>query len=120
MLRAGLLKVGASMLGQLLAADAGYRPELGEPWEVAKVYWCCIPKSVLQEGIDAMAAAGDDSFFEGAANADDLPFGVDDHLVTAAGEHARHDLLIDGVVFCKQDAQRPARHARQNRRGFRL
>ena len=47
------------------AADPAYRPELGEPWSVAKVYWCCIPRSVLQEGIEAMAAAGDDVLLRG-------------------------------------------------------
>src|SRR3954468_2207738 len=27
------------------AAAPGYRPELGEPWEVAKVYWAALPRS---------------------------------------------------------------------------
>ncbi len=66
------------------AADPGYRPDLGEAWTVAKVYWCCIPRSVLQQGIDAMAAAGDDSFFEGVSSAEDLPFAVPDDVVSAA------------------------------------
>jgi N-acetyl-1-D-myo-inositol-2-amino-2-deoxy-alpha-D-glucopyranoside deacetylase len=66
------------------AADPAYRPELGDPWSVAKVYWSCIPRSVLQEGIQAMAAAGDESFFEGVTSADDLPFGVPDEVITAA------------------------------------
>jgi N-acetyl-1-D-myo-inositol-2-amino-2-deoxy-alpha-D-glucopyranoside deacetylase len=71
------------------AADPAYRPELGQPWSVAKVYWCCIPRSVLQEGIEAMAAVGE-SFFEGVTTADDLPFGVPDEDVTAA---------VDGRAF---------------------
>jgi N-acetyl-1-D-myo-inositol-2-amino-2-deoxy-alpha-D-glucopyranoside deacetylase len=65
------------------AADPGYRPDLGDPWESAKVYWSCVPRSVLQEGIDALAARGD-SFFEGVTDAADLPFGVDDDQVAAA------------------------------------
>jgi N-acetyl-1-D-myo-inositol-2-amino-2-deoxy-alpha-D-glucopyranoside deacetylase len=72
------------------AADPGYRPDLGEPWEVAKVYWCCVPRTVLQRGIDAMAAAGDDSFFEGVTSAADIPFGVPDEDVAAA---------VDGRAF---------------------
>ena len=72
------------------AADPGYRPDLGEAWSVAKVYWCCVPRSVLQQGIDALAAAGEDSFFEGVTSADDLPFGVPDEDVTAA---------VDGRAF---------------------
>jgi N-acetyl-1-D-myo-inositol-2-amino-2-deoxy-alpha-D-glucopyranoside deacetylase len=75
------------------AADPSYRPDLGGPWSVAKVYWCCIPRSVLQQGIDAMAAAGDDSFFEGVSSADELPFGVPDEDVTAA---------VDGRAFAAQ------------------
>ena len=75
------------------AADPAYRPDLGEAWSVAKVYWCCYPRSVLQQGIDAMAAAGDDSFFEGVTNADDIPFGVPDEQVAAA---------VDGRAFVAQ------------------
>jgi N-acetyl-1-D-myo-inositol-2-amino-2-deoxy-alpha-D-glucopyranoside deacetylase len=66
------------------AADPGYRPDLGEAWDVPKVYWNAFPRSVLQQGIDAMAAAGDESFFEGVSSVDDLPFGVPDEDVTAA------------------------------------
>lgn len=65
------------------AADPGYRPDLGEAWTVAKVYWNCLPRSVVQQGIDALKAAGEASFF-GVDSADDLPFTVDDDVVTAA------------------------------------
>src|SRR4029453_15350592 len=58
------------------AADPEYRPDLGAAWEVDKVYWCCVPTSVLQRGIDALAAAGEESFFEGVSDAADLPFAV--------------------------------------------
>jgi N-acetyl-1-D-myo-inositol-2-amino-2-deoxy-alpha-D-glucopyranoside deacetylase len=75
------------------AADPGYRPDLGEAWSVAKVYWCCIPRSVLQQGIDSLAAAGDASFFEGVTSADDIPFAVDDDEVAAA---------VDGRPFVAQ------------------
>jgi N-acetyl-1-D-myo-inositol-2-amino-2-deoxy-alpha-D-glucopyranoside deacetylase len=75
------------------AADAGYRPDLGEPWSVAKVYWNAFPRSVLQQGIDALKAMGEESFFEGVANADDLPFAVPDEDVAAA---------VDGRAFVAQ------------------
>jgi N-acetyl-1-D-myo-inositol-2-amino-2-deoxy-alpha-D-glucopyranoside deacetylase len=75
------------------AADPAYRPDLGEAWTVSKVYWCCMPRSVLQQGIEAMAAAGDDTFFEGVTSADDLPFGVPDEVVTAA---------VDASAFAAQ------------------
>jgi N-acetyl-1-D-myo-inositol-2-amino-2-deoxy-alpha-D-glucopyranoside deacetylase len=66
------------------AADPAYRPDLGEAWTVGKVYWNCLPRSVLQEGIDALKAAGEESFFGGVDSADDLPFAVEDDVVTAA------------------------------------
>jgi N-acetyl-1-D-myo-inositol-2-amino-2-deoxy-alpha-D-glucopyranoside deacetylase len=66
------------------AADPAYRPDLGEAWTVGKVYWNCLPRSVLQDGIDALKAAGEESFFGGVDSADDLPFAVEDDVVTAA------------------------------------
>jgi N-acetyl-1-D-myo-inositol-2-amino-2-deoxy-alpha-D-glucopyranoside deacetylase len=94
------------------AADPGYRPDLGEAWSVAKVYWCCVPRSVLKQGLDALAAAGDASFFEGVSSADDIPFAVDDDEVAAAvdgrGFVAQKDaamrahptqILVDGPFF---------------------
>ncbi|TFV78436.1 N-acetyl-1-D-myo-inositol-2-amino-2-deoxy-alpha-D-glucopyranoside deacetylase [Blastococcus sp. CT_GayMR19] len=93
------------------AADAAYRPELGKPWEVAKVYWCCVPRTVLQHGIDALAEVGE-SFFEGVTDAADLPFAVDDEDVTAAVDGKAHvaqkhaamrahptQILVDGPFF---------------------
>src|SRR3954449_8765203 len=72
------------------AADADYRPDLGQPWDVAKVYWCCVPRSVLQRGIDALAATGVESPFEGVSSADDVPFAVRDEDVTAAVDGGAH------------------------------
>jgi N-acetyl-1-D-myo-inositol-2-amino-2-deoxy-alpha-D-glucopyranoside deacetylase len=94
------------------AADPGYCPDLGEAWSVAKVYWNCLPRSVLQQGIDALKAAGDESFFGGVESADELPFAVADELVTAAvdgrGFADRKDaamrshptqIMVDGPFF---------------------
>ena len=66
------------------AADPAWRPELGEAWDVAKVYWCCTPRSVLREGAEAMASLGEASPFEQLGEIDDIPFAVPDELVTAA------------------------------------
>ncbi len=74
------------------AADPAYRPDLGQPWDTAKVYWCCVPRSVLQRGIDQLAARGE-TFFEGMTNADDIPFAVPDEQVAAA---------VDGRRFAHQ------------------
>ncbi|MGY2082697.1 N-acetyl-1-D-myo-inositol-2-amino-2-deoxy-alpha-D-glucopyranoside deacetylase [Blastococcus sp. SYSU DS0539] len=72
------------------AADPGYRPDLGEPWEVAKVYWNAMPRSVVREGIEAMAALGEASPFEGLGNIDDVPFVVPDEVVTCAVDGRAH------------------------------
>ena len=75
------------------AADPGYRPDLGPAWTTAKVYWCCVPRSVLQQGIDALAAAGEESFFQGVTDAAEIPFAVADEEVAAA---------VDGRAFSAQ------------------
>ncbi len=56
-----------------LAADAG--------WQISKIYWNTMPRSVIQKGIDKMKEIGSDFF--GAESADDLPFAKPDELVTS-------------------------------------
>jgi N-acetyl-1-D-myo-inositol-2-amino-2-deoxy-alpha-D-glucopyranoside deacetylase len=104
-----------AMRGVELAADAAFRPDLGPPWEVAKVYWNAIPKSFLQRGIDALRAAGEVGFF-GAESADDLPFAVPDELITtvvdapdfieakvAAMRAFPTQIAVDGPFFALSD-----------------
>ncbi|MFP5369266.1 MAG: N-acetyl-1-D-myo-inositol-2-amino-2-deoxy-alpha-D-glucopyranoside deacetylase [Actinomycetes bacterium] len=79
------------------AADGGYRPDLGEPWEVAKVYWCCVPRTVLQRGMDALAETGE-SFFDGVTDAADIPFAVDDADVAAAVDGRAHVAQKDAAM----------------------
>jgi N-acetyl-1-D-myo-inositol-2-amino-2-deoxy-alpha-D-glucopyranoside deacetylase len=101
-----------AMRAVALAADAGFRPDLGEPWQVAKVYWSAVPRSVLQAGIDALAAAGEQSPFAGVTDAAEIPFAVPDELVSAAIDGRRwHDrktaamrahatqITVDGPFF---------------------
>jgi N-acetyl-1-D-myo-inositol-2-amino-2-deoxy-alpha-D-glucopyranoside deacetylase len=62
-----------------LAAD----PDLpGEPWQVAKVYWTTVPKSALQQGIEAFANSAENPF-AGVTSADELPFGTADEDIDA-------------------------------------
>jgi len=65
------------------AGDPGYAPEAGEPWQAAKLYWTAIPLRVLQQGIDAMQAAGHEVPFS-SATAEEMGVGVPDELVTTA------------------------------------
>ena len=93
------------------AADPDYRPDLGAAWTTSKVYWCCVPRSVLQAGIDAMASAGG-TIFEGVSDASDIPFAVEDDEVAAAVDGRAHvaqkhaamrahptQILVDGPFF---------------------
>jgi N-acetyl-1-D-myo-inositol-2-amino-2-deoxy-alpha-D-glucopyranoside deacetylase len=98
------------------AGDPSYAPEVGEPWQVAKLYATAMPKSVLQQGIDAVRVAGL-SFFEPAVtSADDLPIGVPDEVVTtevdardhleakvAAMRAHRTQISLDGPFFALAD-----------------
>jgi N-acetyl-1-D-myo-inositol-2-amino-2-deoxy-alpha-D-glucopyranoside deacetylase len=49
-------------------------------WQIQKIYWNTIPKSVLADGIARMKEVGSDFF--GAETVDDLPFAKDDEFVT--------------------------------------
>jgi N-acetyl-1-D-myo-inositol-2-amino-2-deoxy-alpha-D-glucopyranoside deacetylase len=55
-----------------LAAEQG--------WQVSKIYWNTMPRSIIQMGIEKMKEVGSDFF--GAQSADDLPFAKPDELVT--------------------------------------
>jgi N-acetyl-1-D-myo-inositol-2-amino-2-deoxy-alpha-D-glucopyranoside deacetylase len=80
------------------AADPAYRPDLGDPWEVAKVYWSAMPRSVVQRGIDAMVALGEASPFEGLGDIDEVPFVVPDEVVTAAVDGRAHVARKDAAM----------------------
>ena len=54
-------------------------------WQIQKIYWNTMPKSVLAESMAKMKELGSDFF--GADNVDDLPFAKEDAFVTT---------LIDG------------------------
>lgn len=64
-----------------LAEAPSFRPDLGPAHAIQKVYWNAFPRSVMRAGIEALKAAGDDSPFA-AMDPDDMPFVVDDDLIT--------------------------------------
>ena len=57
-------------------------------WQIAKIYWNTMPKTVIAAGIAAMKEIGSDFF--GTDNVEDIPFAKDDSVVTT---------LIDGNEF---------------------
>ncbi len=71
-------------------------------WNIQKIYWNVMPKSVIQEGIDAMKKIGSDFF--GAESAEDLPFAKDDSFVHA---------MVDGNAYVEQKMDAMRAHATQ-------
>jgi N-acetyl-1-D-myo-inositol-2-amino-2-deoxy-alpha-D-glucopyranoside deacetylase len=71
-------------------------------WDIQKIYWNVMPKSVIQEGIDAMKKIGSD--FMGAENAEDLPFAKDDSFVHA---------MVDGNAYVEKKMEAMRAHATQ-------
>jgi N-acetyl-1-D-myo-inositol-2-amino-2-deoxy-alpha-D-glucopyranoside deacetylase len=93
-----------AMRGAELAADPAFRPELGAPHHIAKIYWNVIPRSVVEAGFAALRAAGKDAPFPGIASVDDLPGVVDDAEVTA---------VVDGSAYADAKAAAMRAHATQ-------
>jgi N-acetyl-1-D-myo-inositol-2-amino-2-deoxy-alpha-D-glucopyranoside deacetylase len=77
--------------------------ELARPeWEISKIYWNTMPRSVLQRGIDKMREMGSDFF--GVESAEDLPFAQDDSLVTT---------LVEAAAFAPQKIEAMKAHPTQ-------
>lgn len=77
-----------------LAAVSSFAPELGEPWQIAKLYWTAFPVSVIRAGIEALKASGDETGFA-AQDPDDVPFACPDEYITTvinAGEFGQRKL----------------------------
>ena len=89
-----------AMRASELATDKNFGE--GEPWEIQKIYWNTMPKSVIEEGMKKMKELGSDFF--GTDNIDDLPFVKPDELVTT---------VIDGNQFVDKKMAALAAHKTQ-------
>jgi len=78
--------------------------ELGRAkgWEIKKIYWNTIPKSVIEQGIEAMKGTGNQFF--GVDKAEDFPFAQPDELVTT---------VIDAESFAERKMQAMKAHPTQ-------
>ncbi|MEH3034029.1 MAG: N-acetyl-1-D-myo-inositol-2-amino-2-deoxy-alpha-D-glucopyranoside deacetylase [Aeromicrobium erythreum] len=87
-----------------LAAVPSYRTDLGEAWDVPKLYWTTMSASAMRDGIREVRAAGDLSFMEGLDPDHLPPFAVEDDAIAA---------VVDGSpwIDAKLDAMRA--HATQ-------
>jgi N-acetyl-1-D-myo-inositol-2-amino-2-deoxy-alpha-D-glucopyranoside deacetylase len=76
--------------GADLAAARSYRPDLGEAWDVPKIYWMAMSAAKFRESITAIRASGDTTTFEGV-DVDNLPpFAIEDEYLDAVVESPEH------------------------------
>jgi N-acetyl-1-D-myo-inositol-2-amino-2-deoxy-alpha-D-glucopyranoside deacetylase len=76
-----------------LAAVPTYRTDLGEPWEIAKIYWQAMSESRWRHSLRAIRAAGDTTSFEGMDPEGPLPMATPDADLVAE---------IDGTPYAEQ------------------
>jgi N-acetyl-1-D-myo-inositol-2-amino-2-deoxy-alpha-D-glucopyranoside deacetylase len=88
-----------AMYGSVLAAAPSFRRELGEPWDVAKVYWNAMSEQRMREGLRRLRASGDLTTFEGMDPEGELPpFVTADELITATIDAMDHvDKKLDAM-----------------------
>jgi N-acetyl-1-D-myo-inositol-2-amino-2-deoxy-alpha-D-glucopyranoside deacetylase len=91
-----------AMYGAQLAGVPSYRHDLGEAWQVAKIYWTAMPESRMRERVRALREAGDLTSFRGIDPDGPLPMATPDDDISAA-VHA------DEYVEQKLDALRAHR-----------
>lgn len=63
--------------GAALAAVPSYRHDLGEAWDIPRIFWTAFPKGAVRLGIQALKDMGDESEFA-AMDPDDIPFAIED------------------------------------------
>ena len=98
-----------AMYGYLLAGVPGYRPDLGEPWTVARVLWNTMSATRMAAMIAELRAAGDTETFAGwedAASSGDLPMVSSDAEIVA---------MVDGSAYVAQKLDAMRAHATQIR-----
>ena len=94
-----------AMYASQLAAVPSYRRELGEPWDIAKIYWGAMSESRMRAGLKALRDAGDTTTFEGMDPDGELgPFVTRDEDLAAA---------VDGAEFVDRKMAALAAHATQ-------
>lgn len=74
-----------------LAGVRSYKPELGESWEITKIYWNAMSESRMREGLRKLREAGEDTFFEGMDPDGPMPhFVTPDEQLTCAVDATAH------------------------------
>ncbi len=91
--------------GAALAAVPSYRKDLGEPWDIAKIYWGAMSESRMRAGLRALRDAGDTTSFEGMDPDGPLPpFMTADEDLAAA---------VDATDYVERKLEAMRAHATQ-------
>ncbi|MDN4160223.1 N-acetyl-1-D-myo-inositol-2-amino-2-deoxy-alpha-D-glucopyranoside deacetylase [Nocardioides abyssi] len=77
-----------AMYAAQLAAVPSYKSDLGEPWDIAKIYWGAMSESRMRQGLRMLREAGDTTSFEGMDPDGPLPHFVTPDENLAAGVDA--------------------------------
>ncbi|MGI9157899.1 MAG: N-acetyl-1-D-myo-inositol-2-amino-2-deoxy-alpha-D-glucopyranoside deacetylase [Marmoricola sp.] len=88
-----------------LAAVPSYRPDLGECWEIPRIYWGAMSATKMREGLRRLRAAGDTTTFEGMDPDGKMPpFIAEDDMLSAA---------VDGNDYVEAKMRALKAHATQ-------
>jgi len=79
-----------AMYAAQLAAVPSYRHELGEAWEISKIYWSAIGEGRMREGLRRLRDAGETAMFEGMDPDGPLPMTTPDADITAEVDAMDH------------------------------
>ena len=80
-----------AMYAAQLAAVPSYARDLGEPWDIAKIYWGAMSETRMRESLRALRAAGDTTTFEGMDPEGQLPpFVTSDDNLSACIDGSDH------------------------------
>ncbi|MFT4286680.1 N-acetyl-1-D-myo-inositol-2-amino-2-deoxy-alpha-D-glucopyranoside deacetylase [Nocardioides sp.] len=93
-----------AMYAAQLAAVPSYRRDLGEPWEIAKIYWSAMSESRMREGLRRLRELGEESPFEGLDPDGPLPMTSPDADLAAE---------IDGTAYAEAKLAAMRAHATQ-------
>jgi len=93
-----------AMYGAQLAAVPHYRLDLGEPWDVAKIYWTAMSLSRMREGAKLMEANGIENPFEDMDYDNPPRFMVPDEAIACE---------VDGGEYAEAKMAAMAQHATQ-------
>ncbi|MFT3874698.1 MAG: N-acetyl-1-D-myo-inositol-2-amino-2-deoxy-alpha-D-glucopyranoside deacetylase [Nocardioides sp.] len=94
-----------AMYGALLAAVPSYRRDLGEAWDIPKIYWGTMSESRMRQGLRALRDAGDTTTFEGMDPDGPLP------RIVSKDEDL--DACVDGGEHVEQKMAALRAHATQ-------